>query len=107
MGFEFATRPSGFGSDRCCFEPRVNDSIGVDWFEGENQVTQPKDASRSQESRHPLKGYRLPEVRQVMQSIPCVYEVSRLACMLNCPGFDGGCILWEDVVHVSIEAADA
>jgi hypothetical protein len=26
---------------------------------------------------------------------------------LNCPGFDGGCILWEDVAHVSIEAADA
>jgi hypothetical protein len=27
--------------------------------------------------------------------------------ILNCPGFDGGCILWEDVVHVSIEAASA
>src|SRR5207247_11255146 len=26
---------------------------------------------------------------------------------LNCPGFDGGCILWEDVAHVSTEAADA
>ncbi len=26
---------------------------------------------------------------------------------VNCPGFDGGCILWEDVVHVSIEAANA
>src|SRR5712691_4024749 len=26
---------------------------------------------------------------------------------VNCPGFDEGCILWEDVAHVSIEAADA
>src|SRR5713101_1637093 len=26
---------------------------------------------------------------------------------LNCPGFSGGCILWEDVAHGSIEAADA
>jgi hypothetical protein len=27
--------------------------------------------------------------------------------LVNCPGFDGGCILWEDVVHVSIEAANS
>jgi hypothetical protein len=26
---------------------------------------------------------------------------------MNRPGFDGGCILWEGVAHVSIEAADA
>jgi len=26
---------------------------------------------------------------------------------VNCPGFDGGCILWEDVAHGSIEAANA
>ncbi len=25
---------------------------------------------------------------------------------VNRPGFDGGCILWEDVAHGSIEAGD-
>ena len=26
---------------------------------------------------------------------------------VNCPGSDGDCILWEDVVHVNTEAANA
>ena len=26
---------------------------------------------------------------------------------LNCPGFDGGSVLWEDGAHVSTEAANA
>jgi hypothetical protein len=35
------------------------------------------------------------------------YRRNRADTTVNCPGFDGGCILWEDVVHVSIEAANA
>ena len=35
------------------------------------------------------------------------FESLPLGHTLNCPGFGGGCILWEDVAHVSIEAADA
>jgi len=31
----------------------------------------------------------------------------RRSCFLNCPGFDGGSILWEDGPYVSTEAANA